>query len=798
MHEFLPSYYRYVILFLLIFEGLQRPFFASAQPKYNVSGYVTDAETGESLLGAAVFVKGNNQLGVSANAYGYYSLLLPQGAYTIVAQFVGYQHLEQQVTLNANQKLNFKLKPTAAMAQEIEVTAGRRPEQNVQSTEMGTVELKMDAIRTLPVLMGEVDVLKTIQLLPGVASGGEGNTSFYVRGGGADQNLVLLDEGVIYNPGHLFNFFSVFNSDAINSINLIKGNMPARYGGRLSSVLDITMKEGNNQKVEAEGGIGLIASRLTVQGPLQKDKSSFIISGRRTYIDVLAHPFLKNNEQGGLPYYFYDLNAKLNYRISDKDRIFLSGYFGRDVASFTFSDGRFTSDIFWGNATGTLRWNHLFSDKLFLNTSLNITDYNFTFDSEFDIYRTKVTTGLRDYSAKLDFDYYPGIRHNIQFGAHYTYHKLTPRRGEARSDEGEAFSTDKLINKFAHEAAAYVSDDYTISDKLKLNAGLRLSYFQQTGPYHHYLFNDRGTADTVVTYNKGQKVKDFSTLEPRLALRYNLTSASSVKAGYSYNAQYLHLVSNAYTSLPLDVWVPSTAIVNPQRGSQYALGYFRNFADNRFETSVEAYYKNLDNQIEYSEDYVAGPTNTDLEYSFVFGKGRSYGLEFFVRKNDGKTTGWVGYTWSRTTRQFPDLNDGNPFPARFDRRHDLSLVASHELNKNWTFGGTFVYGTGQAMTIPVRRYVIEGNVSYDYGKRNDFWMEAFHRLDLSATYTPKNQKRVESSWVFAIYNVYSRQNPFFYYVDNEGNAYDNTLQIKAKKVSLIPIPIPSVTWNFKW
>ena len=762
-----------------------------------MSGRVVDDQTGEALVGASLFFQEAPNVGAVTDVLGNYTLSAPAGAYTLIVRYIGYNELEQSVVLKQNSQLLLGLRPATYDVQEVEIVAERQPPLT-ETAAMGQLVLPMETLKTLPVLFGETDILKTVQLMPGVQSGGEGNTGFYVRGGGADQNLVLLDNATVYNPGHLLNFFSVFNSDAIENTTLIKGNMPARFGGRLSSVLDVEMKEGSLSDYSAEGGIGLIASRLTLQGPIAKDKASFIASGRRTYIDVLANPFLKGTEQGGVPYHFYDLNGKFTYVISDKDRLSLSGYYGRDVGQLKLSDGRFVSDFQWGNASATARWSHIFSDKLFMNTSAVLSNYGFQFSWEFGGYTTIVDTGVRDYSLHVDFNYLPTVRHAIQYGVQYTYHKLRPRTGEAEGVEGDQFSTDRINPKFAHQTALYISDDWNVTDRLLVSLGLRSSHFMQVGPFSLYEFNENQIATDSIRYGSGEKVKSFHALEPRVSFRYELNKEASVKAAFTQSAQYLHLVSNAYTTLPLDVWVPSSALVQPQRATQYALGYFKSIDNNQYEGSAEVYYKDLRNQLEYREGYSPGPSNRDLEYEFVTGSGKSYGIELFLRKNYGNLQGWIGYTLSRTTRTFPDLNEGKSFPARFDRRHDLSVVASYKLNDRWTFGGTFVYGTGQTTTLPVRRYLIEGNVNYQYGDRNSFRMEPTHRLDLAATLGVAKRRNIESSWTFSVYNVYGRRNPFLYYIDNNGEGYSQNINLQAKKVSIIPFPLPSVTWNFSW
>ncbi len=782
---------------LLLLLALLNGAAAVAQEQYTLRGRVLHATTGEALVGASLSLKQNRSVGAVTDKDGSFLLTAPAGSYSLVAQYLGFEVLETQVDLFQNRLLTLRLEPVAYGVREVEIVATRQPPLT-QTPTMGEIELPMETIKTLPVLFGEVDILKTIQLMPGVKSGGEGFTGFYVRGGGADQNLVMLDEAVVYNSGHLLNFFSVFNSDAIQNSTLIKGNILARYGGRLSSVLDVSMREGSMEEYKAEGGIGLIASRLAVQGPLLKEKASFLIAARRTYMDAVMGPFLQNTEQGGLPYYFYDLNGKVVYHLTEKDKLYLSGYYGRDNGSFRLSAGRFDADFGWGNATASARWNRSISDRASFNVSAIYSRYDFAFNWDFGGFNTAVTTGVGDYTLKADFDYKPSVRHHVQYGAQYSYHVLKPRAGSAEGAEGFNFSTDRVRPKYTHEGALYVADDIDVTDRLLLSLGLRVSSFQQTGPYAVYAFDENLRVTDSVAFGAREKVKLYQALEPRFALRYSLSGASSLKAAFTRSAQYLHLVSNAYTTLPLDVWVPSSALVEPQLGTQYALGYFRNFRKNEYEASMEVYYKEMQNQLEYREGYAPGPSNRDLEYEFVKGSGTSYGAEFFMRKNYGAVQGWLGYTPSNTTRTFPDLNQGRTFPARYDRRHDASVVVSYKTDSRWTFGGSFVYGTGQATTLPVRRYYIEGTVNYQYGARNSFRMEPFHRLDLSATLEGKKGKKLQSSWTFSVYNVYGRRNPFLYYIDNEGLPYSQESKVQAKKLSIIPFPLPSATWNFSF
>lgn len=762
--------------------------------KFTLSGYVKDESTGEDLIGATITLQDQPGTGTVTNLYGFYSLSLPEGTYNVVFNYVGYQPQIQTVELTESVRLNIDLASDVNVLKEVEVSA-KAADENVQTTQMSQVDLNIEEIKAIPALMGEVDILKTIQLLPGVQSAGEGNTGLYVRGGGPDQNLVLLDEAIVYNPGHLFGFFSVFNADAIRNTTLIKGGMPSQYGGRLSSVVDVSMKEGNNKDFTAKGGIGLISSRLTLEGPLVKDKSSFMLSGRRTYIDVLLQPFIQNTNLAGNAYYFYDLNAKLNYTFSDKDRLYVSGYFGRDVFSFTSSSGDFGVDIPWGNTTLTTRWNHLFSDKLFMNASLIYNNYDFStevnqFDFDFRFY-----SEIEDINAKLDFDYFLSNSLKFRFGLDYIYHTLTPITASLdNAADSVNVESDRVGSKYAHEGAAYVSLEADVTERFRFTAGLRASGFQQVGPYRYFEEDERGIVTDTIDYANGEAAATYGGLEPRLSMRYLLDENTSLKGAFTINRQYLHLVSNSNSTLPTDVWVPSSKLVEPQIAYQYSLGIFKNFKDNTYESSIEVYYKDLQNQIEFEDGYIPG-LNEETERSFVFGRGYSYGMELFLKKRTGKLNGWIGYTLSWTDRVFPDINNGEPFPARFDRRHDLSVVGIYELNDRWTFSTTFVYGTGNAFTLPESWYFIEGNLLANYGPRNSFRLQPYHRLDLSATLKGKETKKFASDWVFSIYNVYSRLNPFFIFFESEGTANTQDLSLTAKQVSLFPI-IPTVTWNF--
>lgn len=797
---------------------------------FTISGYVKDKANGESAVGANVYVK-EGMTGTSTNAYGFFSLTLPQGKYTLVCSYIGYDTYSDTIELTKNLSKTISLSSQGKDLAEVEVTS-EKTDANVQSTQMSSVQLDIAQIKKLPAFMGEVDILKSIQLIPGVKSAGDGNAGFYVRGGGPDQNLILLDEATVYNAAHLLGFFSVFNGDAIKNVTLIKGGMPAQYGGRLASVLDISMKEGNSQKFQVDGGIGFISSRLTIQGPIKKDKASFIVSARRTYLDVLSKPYFKyikpNSDFKGSSYFFYDLNAKLNWQISNKDKLFFSSYFGRDVFKFADDESDFGVKVPWGNATACLRWNHLYNSKLFSNVSLVYTNYDFSFTASQSNFELTIFSGIKDWNAKYDLVYLPNPRHTVKGGLNYIYHTFTPSNVSAKQGE-TTFDVGKIVRLYSHEAAAYISDDWEIAPRLKVNAGLRFSYFAQVGPFTRYQKDQFGkTIDTVV-YNRGKKVTDYNGLEPRASIRYNLSKTLSVKASYTHNYQYIHLASISSVSLPTDVWMPCTELIKPQIGDQYALGLFKNFKKDMYESSVELYYKTMKNQIDYKEG--AEPQDNvfdNPDNAFTYGKGEAYGVEFFFKKRTGKLTGWVGYTLSWTWRQFDEINYGKRYLAKYDRRHDASLVVTYDPNKKWNFGLVFVYGTGNRGTLPNGLFLYEGSVSYDYGLRNSYKFPDYHRLDLSATYTPDREKQIQrkrerlekryerkgkdtskikvprswsknyqGSWTLSVFNAYNRYNPYIIYFDTKGDLLNGNYTVKAKQVSLFPV-LPTLTWNFKF
>ena len=796
----------FFVLFQLICFGV------IAQQKSTLSGYITDSKTGEAIIGAKIYVP-NLRQGTVTNTYGFYSITLEKGTYNFEFSAIGQKTESRSVDLT--QDVSLSLEMGSELSELQEVTVNGKKGENVMSTKIGQIELEVDKIKTLPAFMGEVDIIKTIQLLPGVSSVSEGGQGFYVRGGGPDQNLVLLDEGVVYNAAHLFGFFSVFNSDAVKSVNLIKGGMPANFGGRISSVLEVNMNEGNYKRIRVKGGIGVISSRLTVEGPIKKDRGSFMISGRRTYIDILMKAFIPDSSPfAGSGYYFYDLNLKMNYKLGEKDKLFLSGYYGLDKFSFRSKTDDFKVDMPWGNGIAALRWNHLFTNKLFMNVTTTFSDYKFGFLSDQDQFKFSLNSGIQDVGAKADFSYFPNTRHRIKWGANYIYHTFTPSSISAETDSVVFLDPSSAEKLYSHESALYILDEFDVNEFLRVNAGLRYSMYHHVGPFNRFIKGDGiSTQDSSFKYSNGEVIKFYNGFEPRISFRWLLKDRSSIKGGYSYNFQYVHLTSLSAVSLPTDIWYPSTDKAKPQQGWQASLGYYRNFLDDKYEASVEVYYKGMKNLIEYAEGVLPGDNvNDNTDNYLVFGKGWAYGVEFFLKRTFGKLTGWVGYTWAKTERQFPDINAGKIYPAKYDRRHDLTLVAGYKLNERWTFGSSFIYATGNTLTLPSSWYVQDQQLLFNYGARNSTRMAPYHRLDISATLYGKTyktktdestgetiqvKKKCQSNWSFSVYNVYNRANPFFLYVDNDGDFLKGDFKITVKQVSLFPI-IPSVTWNFEF
>jgi CarboxypepD_reg-like domain/TonB-dependent Receptor Plug Domain len=747
------------------------PLVGAAQ-KITLSGYVRDAKTSEALIGATVY-ETTQKAGTQTNEYGFYALTVPAGdTVGLIISYLGYQVRAKKVYAKTNLRLDLSLEEISAVLNEVVINAAVNDD-NVQSTQMGVIDVPMRAIMTLPAIAGERDILKVIQLLPGVQSGQEGTTGFFVRGGNLDQNLVQLDEATVYNPNHFFGLFSTFNVNAINHVKLIKGGFPAEFGGRLSSVLDIQMKEGDKSRYHVEGGIGLLSDNLTVQGPIAKKKSSFIVSMRRSHINLALKKFAPTAS-----YQFYDLNVKMNQELGKRDRLLLSYFKGNDLAAYSSINSlKYSTDF--GNSTGTLRWNHLFGDRVFSNTSLIYNDYHLGLNTEQNSYYSSLFTGIRDLTAKTDLTFQPNSRHTLKTGFAYTYHTLIPAGFSARIPRRTnriSINRDSLQQFFSNELAFYAGDDYTINKNLSLNYGLR-----------------------VPTFWTAQKAYTF--FEPRLSAKFSLRDNASIKASFTQMNQFLHLIPNSTAGIPTDIWLPSSERTRPQSSTQYALGYFQNFNSNVIEMSLEIYYKTMKNQALFAEGNQL-TLKTDLDNTLVYGRGESYGAEFLIKKNTGRLTGWLGYTWSKTTQTFADLNYGNSFPFKYDRRHNLSVTGSYDLSKKWNLSAVFVFSSGAPFTLPTGRVVsvgagtiFEGNY-FVYQSRNNQCLAPYHRLDLSASYKYKVKFFKipgEVEWVFGAYNVYSRQNPYFVYFTVDP-IQDKPL---AKQVSLLPI-IPSFSFNFKF
>ena len=776
-----------MIRFLIVFFCSQTLLYAQVN-KHTLSGIIRESGSGETLPGVSIYCD-SLRIGVQSNAYGFYSLTLPEGKHRIKISALGFSAIDSVITFNQNLRVDFNVGQGIAL-KEVVVNAEAKKRISEES-QMSVINIPVQQIKDIPALMGEKDVLKVIQLMPGVQKGSEGSSGIYVRGGGPDQNLIILDDANVYNAYHLFGFFSLFNGDALKSVELVKGGFPASYGGRLSSVINMQMKEGNQEEFHGEAGIGLISSRLVLEGPLKKKKSSFLISARRTYVDALIYPFLPPEQKGG--YFFYDLNAKLNYTLTDKDRLYLSGYFGKDKFYFNSNNDGFKlkGNLNWGNATGTLRWNHIYSGKLFSNTSAIFTNYQLGIGSreEFDstYFDLQFVSAIRDYTIKHDFDFYPNSKHHIRFGGLAIFHRFKPSAVVVKSSD--ALSAGISVNSiYTMESGLYVEDDWKISGRLKANIGLRVS---------HYVANKTS----------------FTNPEPRVSARYSITEKSAVKASYALMNQYLHLLSSTGVSLPTDLWVPATRNLRPMQSQQWALGWAQELPKG-INLTIEGYYKNMRDISFYKEgasflliDNPEGAQGINWEKNITQGKGWSYGSEFLLQKEKGKWSGWIGYTLSWTYVQFDSINFGKKFFPRYDRRHDISIVNIYKFNDRIKLSCTWVYGTGNAITLPVAQYdaaphnpaQIDNYSQYnfigfrnDYGEKNSFRMAPYHRLDVGIQFT-KVKERYTRTFELSFYNAYNRWNPFFYYIEKGVTATQN----KLMQVTLFPI-LPSVSWSWKF
>ena len=764
---------------MVAFAFMLLPFTLSAQSKFSVSGTIKDKKTGEALIGATVKVADKPALGAATNEYGFYSLTLPAGTYKLLVDYVGYK--EQTIEVSPDKKSGFNVFMEAEETQLNEVKISGKTN-NITSAQMGMEKLDIQEINSVPVIFGERDVMKTIQLLPGVQSVSDGNSGFYVRGGAADQNLILLDDAVVYNPSHLLGFFSTFNSDAIKDVTLYKGTAPAQYGGRLSSVLDVKMNDGNDQSYHVSGGIGLIASKLDVEGPITKDDGSFLITARRTYADV----FLKLSSDTTLKkssLYFYDLNAKLNYKLSKKDRIYLSGYFGQDDLGLAGLFG-----LSYGNATGTFRWNHIINDKLFSNTSVIYNDYDYKIGINTGGISASILSIIHDWTLKQEFEYYLNPQNEIRFGVDLIYHTIEPG-----NVSGANITSSDQPNTHSYETAIYITDSWKPTARLNIDYGLRVSAFSVLGGADLYNLNPDGTVKDTLNYGSGQVEQTYVVPEPRITASYTLNEVSSLKLGYARNSQYMHLISNSTTTNPTDKWVGSDNNIKPEISDQGSFGYFRNFDDNHFEFSAETYYKYMQNEIDYRNGANIYD-NTPLDSKLLFGDGRAYGLELFLKKKVGKFTGWFSYTLSRSELQILGINNNTWYPSTQDHTHNLSVVGIYQINKKWSVSSDFVFYTGGAVTFPSGKYEVNGYPVFLYTTRNGYRMPDYNRLDISFTKKLKPHKKYTSELVYSIYNAYGRENPYVIYFQQDPN---DAAKTQAVQYSLFRW-VPSISYNFKF
>jgi hypothetical protein len=766
---------KFILLLIIGILGITHQI--KAQENTTVNGTVKDILTGESIIGAVIKIDQLANVVVTSNEYGFYAISLPRGKYDLRISFVGYEEKRIPILLNGPFIANVFLESKNQLAEV--VVASKRKDDNLTKAQIGTETLNMQSISKVPVIFGEKDVLKTIQLLPGVKSAGEGNSGFYVRGGAADQNLILLDEAPVYNASHLLGFFSTFNSDAIKDATLIKGNGPAQYGGRLSSVLDVKMKEGNNKNYTFNGGLGLISSRLSIEGPIQEDKSSFILSGRRTYADV----FLKATEKfKDNILYFYDLNAKANYKIDDKNRIYFSGYFGKDELGLGSS-----FRINWGNKTGTIRWNRIINSQLFLNTSFIYSDYSYNVGLKNGETNFNVNSNIKDVNLKQDYTFYLNPKNTIRYGFNSILHTITPS-----VFSGTVNNNINKVGRNGLENAVYFNNNFKANQQLTLDYGVRISAYSIMGGDLYNVYNDNVITRSILL-QKNEFGKTYINIEPRFTSNYRINDLSSLKIAYARNVQHLHLLSNATAASPSDQWIGNSYNIKPELADQTSIGYSRNFKNNTYELGAELYYKRMQNQLDY-KDGTNINTIADVESALLYGVGRAYGFEFLAKKKTGLFSGWISYTLSKTERKIAGINEGNWYNAKQDRTHDVSIVTILELNPKWTISGVFVYSTGNAVTFPTGKYAFGEQTIYQYANRNSNRMPDYHRLDLSVTYENKNKKNNVGSWNFSLYNVYGRENA--YRISFQDDPLDNS------KTQIIQTAlfrwVPSITYNFKF
>ena len=766
-----------ILLFVLLISTLP----AYSQSHYTISGTIKSSKSGESISGAVISLNGQTE-GSTSNTYGYYSISAPAGMYVLRVTALGSEEYTTKVELNANKKIDISLNEMDTKLEDVTVTTTNKG-RSIKNTQMGMEHLTVNQIKNIPVLLGERDILKTLQLMPGVKSAGDGGSGFYVRGGGTDQNLILLDEAPVYNASHLLGFFSTFNSDAVKDVTLYKSGMPAQYGGRLSSVVDVKMYEGNNKDFHLSGGVGLISAKINAEGPIQKNKSSFLISARRTYVDAFLK-LSKDTTQKNSSLYFYDINTKLNFELGAKDHLYLSGYFGQDHIA---TSKQFSLD--WGNATATLRWNHIFGNKLFVNTSAIFSKYRYKMNVKTTSSDFAVKSDLQDYHIKQDWQWNLNNKNIIKAGFGSIYHEVLPGKLEAKFGANDTV----FRKRYGWENAIYVSNDYNASNRLRLTYGLRLTGFSAIAKGNEYNVNTAGKITDTLFYPNWKIMKTYINIEPRIAASFQLNDMSSLKASYVRNTQNVHLVSSASPGIPLDRWLLSNNIVKPEISDQYSIGYYKDFKDRMYQLTTEVYYKSLQNQIDFKDG--ADILDKDvMETELLYGKGRAYGWEWLLKKNKGKLTGWFSYTLSKSERKINGINDDKWYNARQDRRHDIAIVGIYNYNAKWTFSANWVFYTGDAVSFPSGKYTSDGRTVYYYSERNGYRMPAYHRLDLGATLQLKKTKKYASELTFSLYNAYGRKNP---YIITFRDGKDNPNITEAVQTSLFSF-IPSVSYNFKF
>jgi hypothetical protein len=784
------SKYQSTLIFLLLVICKA----ALAQGQHRINGSVKNADSGEPLVNVTVWVEDISR-GTATDLDGTFTLTRIPGSYTLTFSILGYEKQKINVDLTKDITLDISLKEIATEIAEVTVT-DNRAEANVNETETGRVTLTREELQKTPYLLGESDPIRMLQLMPGVQTATEGSTGFYVRGGAIDQNLILLDNSIVYNPSHLFGFFSVFNGSLVEQVDLYKGGIPASYGGRLSSFTTVQSRTGDYETLKGEAGIGLVAAHAMVEGPLKKNKGSFLVGARRSYVDLFTDPLRRLfSLEEQINYYFYDVNVNADYNLSSANKLRLRFYHGNDDFQFA-TKSSFSNNINWGNTTGSLQWLHQFNKNLIGELTTGISLYDMDFGASIGSYGFSVVSDIEDKNISYRLDLFAG-KHTVATGVAFTNHGIRPNNVDAHSEDVELdFGT--AIRLYADEASVYVNDKWKFSEKLEGNFGLRVSYFAQKGPFTRYIVDESLQILDTITYSKRDIIASYFNPEPRISFRYSINPNSSVKLSFDRAYQSMHMAPLASASLPLDMWVTSSSKVKPQYANQYSAGFYRNLRKQTIESSLVFYYKSMFNQLEYRDGVIIGYSKGfNFDDNFVFGKGTSYGCEMLIKKNSGRLTGSIAYTLSKTTRKFPELNKGKAFPAKYDRLHDVSVLATYELNRRWTIAGVFVYGTGNALNLPVARYVVQGNVVNEYGDRNAFRMPAYHRADVAATYTRKKGSRFESSWIFSVYNVYNRRNPYYIYFESSGDIEEYSLKTDLKQVSLFPV-IPSVTYRVKF